>query len=105
MMSWRSKFEKNNLLFGLGLGIISPTFCFALIFVVLDLLGNTETSAIDSEGIRTRTIFLVAVCTNIFWIRFYNQAFYSRALKGVMVGTMILSLLWFMKYYPELYAT
>ena len=103
MSQWKEYLEKNKLGFGFLFGILSPTFLFAAMVVITDLLGSLSNQSADLEGIKIRTIFLVAICTNIFWIRYYNQSSYSRTLRGMVFATMILSILWFVRYYSELY--
>lgn len=105
MKEIRSRLDKNGLLFGFLLGMFSPAFVFAVMVVATDAVGSLTENDADLGGIRIRTIFLVAICTNIFWIRYYNEPFYFKTLRGVVFATMTLSLLWFVRYYSDLYST
>lgn len=96
--------DKDTIIFGIFLGVAGPSFIFALIYALTDLVSSLSTDMNGFSGLRIRTLFLVAICSNIYWIRYYNKAFHGQTLRGVMISTMILSLWWFLKYYQDLYA-
>jgi len=50
-----------------------------------------------------RTITLMGICCNIYWIRRLNQRFTDQTLRGVVIGTMLWAVVWFVLYYSDLY--
>jgi len=103
-----SLLNKNSLPIGLALGLLFPVFGFSLVFGIFDVLvssGLMDEAGIGLKSKRMRTIVLIGICTNIYWIRRYNQPFFDRTLRGVIIGTMILALAWFAVYGTDLYAT
>ena len=99
-------FERNNLPFGLIIGFLSPIIGLGVVYVLFGLM--TQLGVMDDPGgamdKRVRTIAILAICTNIFWIRKMNQAFTSQTLRGIIIATMILCAIWFFQYYDTLYA-
>lgn len=101
-----SLLEKNNLPFGLAIGFVSPIIGLAAVYLIFGLM--TQLGIMDEAGSamghRIRTMAILAICTNILWIRKMNQAFTSQTLRGIIIATMILSAIWFFQYYDTLYA-
>ncbi len=98
--------SRDNLLWGALLGIITPLMGALIVYILfglmvdLDIMNPTDMSI---DGRRMRTIILLGICTNIFWIRLYNTRFTSQTNRGVMIITMLLCLLWFLYYSSSLY--
>ena len=99
-------FEKNSLGLGAIIGLLSPLLGFVLVFLIFGMMTNLGIMdpAGSATGKRLRTMAVLAICTNIFWIRKWNQPFTAQTLRGVIIATMGLSLSWFIKYYDTLYA-
>ncbi len=99
-------FERNNLPFGLIIGFLTSIIGLVvvyLLFGVMTQLGIMDHSS-GAMDKRVRTMAILAICTNIFWIRKMNQAFTSQTLRGIIISTMILCAIWFFQYYDTLYA-
>ena len=100
--------EKNNLVLGAVVGIVSPLVGFGLVFLLFGLmthLGIMDEASSSIGSQRFRTMALLAICTNIFWIRKMNQPFTIQTLRGIILATMILRAIWFFQYFDALYAT
>ncbi|MEL6389942.1 MAG: hypothetical protein AAFQ02_07250 [Bacteroidota bacterium] len=98
---------RNDLVTGLGLGALSPIVGALLIYLLFSLMvmnGWMDESAGGWRSKRWRTITLIGICSNIFWIRRYNHPFTDRTLRGLSFSTMIWALIWFVIYYRDLYA-
>jgi len=103
-----SLLEKNNLAIGAAIGLISPLLGFGLVFLVFGLmthLGIMDEAGSSASSQRFRTMALLAICTNIFWIRKMNQSFTIQTLRGIILVTMVLCSIWFFQYFDALYAT
>ena len=100
-------YKKNSLPIGLAIGLLFPLFGFSLVYGIFDLLvssGMMDEAAMTLKSKRMRTISLIGICVNVFWIRKYNQRYTGQTLRGVVIGTMILCAGWFLLYYSDLYA-
>ena len=98
--------DKNSLPLGLAIGLLFPIFGFCLVYGIFDLLvssGMMDEAANGWKSKRMRTIILIGICANVFWIRKYNQPFTGNTLRGIIMGTMLLSIIWFCFYYTDLY--
>ena len=100
-------FERNHIGIGMALAMISPIAGFGLIYLIFGLLahlGIMDTADLELNG-RVRTMVILAICTNIIWIKKFNQPFTLQTLRGIILITMILSAAWFFLYYDTLYAS
>ena len=98
--------DKNSLPLGLVLGFLSPIIGLGLIYILFGLM--TQLGIMDEAGSvmdkRIRTMAILAICTNIFWIKKMNQTFTAQTLRGIIIATMILCGIWFFQYYETLYS-
>ncbi len=98
--------KHNNLWVGMGIGLLFPLFGFSIVYGVFDLMmssGFMDDAPMHLVSKRMRTMTLIGICTNIYWIRRYNKRFTDQTLRGVVIGTMILSIIWFFFYFSSLY--
>lgn len=101
-----SLLKKNSLPFGLALGLLSPVFGIALVFLVFEFMvasGWMDEAANGWMNKRMRTTILIGICTNIYWIQRANQPFLTQQLRGITLSTMVCCLAWFAIYYSTLY--
>lgn len=96
-------YDRNNIWLGLTIGLLTPIAGFGLIYLIFELLTSLNILDTASES-RMRTIQIMAVCTNIFWIRKFNQPFTINTLRGIVMATMLCCAIWFAFYYKTLYA-
>jgi hypothetical protein len=93
-------FKKNNFLFGLGLGALTP-FPVLGFFWLLDLL-------MKSTGIwhglhQPQNIYLLSIVGNLILLRIYFLNLKSdKTAKGIMLMTLIYVILFFVVYYHRL---
>ncbi len=100
--------NKNSLPIGLAIGILFPVFGFSAVYGIFDILvssGLMDQAASGIKSKRMRTIILIGICTNVFWLRKYNQRLTDQTLRGVVIGTMLWAVGWFIMYYSDLYVT
>lgn len=96
-------YDRNNVWLGMALGFITPLAGFVLLYFINELLTTLAIIDSGSES-RIRTILIIAVCTNIYWIRAFNQPFTLQTLRGLVSATMLLCAIWFAVYFDTLYA-
>ena len=98
--------RQNNLWLGIAIGVLFPVFGFSVVFGVFDLMTSTgfmDDAPVHLASKRMRTMTLIGICSNIYWIRRYNKRFTDQTVRGVIIGTMILSVIWFIYYSSSLY--
>lgn len=98
--------NQNNLILGLAIGLLFPLFGFSVVYGVFDIMmssGFMDDAPMHMASKRMRTITLMGICSNIYWIRRYNKRLTNQTLRGVIIATMILCITWFVYYYPSLY--
>lgn len=104
---WLSDLKsKNNLRLGLALGFVTPwlgTFLVFLIFGLMVQMNYIEEAAFSWSGRRMRTIMIIGICTNIYWIQLYNSRFTAQTSRGVVLMTMAYCVSWFVYFAPSLY--
>ncbi len=99
-------YEKNHLGLGATVGLLSPFIGLAIVYLIFGMmtyLGIMDPAG-SASGKRLRTMTLISICSNIFWIRKWNQPFTSQTLRGVIISTMLLCFGWFIAFYDTLYA-
>ena len=99
--------DRNTFLFGAGIGLLSPLvggLLVAGVFMLMVSGGHMDAADMGLHSKRMRTIILIAICTNVLWIRHFNRAFKERTLRGVISATMLYSMIWFAFYFSALYA-
>jgi len=98
--------EKNSLPIGLALGILSPFIGAGLIYLIFEFMVASNWMDEAMGGIhskRMRTVILIGICTNIYWIQKTNRPYSTQTLRGVTIATMLWSVAWFAFYYSSLY--
>ena len=85
--------RRNDLFFGLGIGIFVPMLTFFFLF------GITEFTHLP---FKTRTIAIFAVCANMILLRFYNKYRALQTTNGVMYATFALAVVWIFWFYQEI---
>jgi hypothetical protein len=103
LANWKNK---NDLAFGTVLGLLTPivgTFIVFLIFGLLVQMNIMDESYDSIYSKRIRTIILIGICSNIYWIQKYNSRFTSQTSRGIVLATMAYSVGWFIFYFSSLY--
>gem|GEM_PF-1932559 len=101
-----SVFQRNSLPLGLIIGLLSPLIGTFIVFGIFALMVSTGAMDESMGGLhskRMRTTLLIGICTNLFWIRKWNQPFTTNSLRGVTTATMLYAIGWFVTYYDALY--
>lgn len=92
--------NRNILTAGLIIGLLLPVVAFTLlyqIFALLEIKGAASGSGF-SENFRERTLGIVALAINILPMRIYQRRRWEDAIRGVVVATGVLALVWVAVY-------
>lgn len=93
--------RNDSLPLGLLIGLAVPFIGFALLLQAVDWLSD---EAGRSLFFRDRTLALAALCLNILPMNVFRRTYRNRALRGLVIATVVLGIVWFFLYRGELTA-
>jgi len=88
--------SKNNFITGFIIAIILPLVSFYFWQLLIETLGNSSTG----EGMgfsptwRTRTVYLLAICTNLIPFQIFSKRKALNSMRGISVPTIIYVFMW-----------
>ena len=85
--------KRNDLFLGIGIGLFVPMLIFFFLF------GITNFTHLP---FKTRTLSLIAICSNILFLRFYAKLRALQSTNGVMYATFFLAVIWIVWFYQEI---
>jgi hypothetical protein len=99
-------YDKNNLFIGLLLGLALPIISLALLQVFSETWDASHITPrlILSEAIRPRTLRLVALCFNVFLMRWFQRRRYDESMRGVFIAIGIFAIAWMYFYGAEVFS-
>lgn len=88
---------RDNLLFGLAIGLAVPFVGYALLLVIYEQLeaAGALSSSGFSVNFRQRTVALVAICLNLVPLSYFQRRYMTRSLRGLVLATLVLGVGWF----------
>lgn len=96
---------KDKFIIGLLVAIACPVAAYGILLAGLDLL---ETSGIIAKSnfasdFATRTLSLVAIGCNAFFMQYFNNRRMTNAMRGMVLPTMIMAGIWLYVHYDILF--
>jgi hypothetical protein len=94
------KLKRDSVWLGLVFGIVLPLAVYGLLYLVyafLDSMG-VLTDVGFAEDFRTRTLGLLAICSNLILMQTYRKTYRNETVRGTLIASMILVFIWFMKF-------
>jgi Na+/H+-translocating membrane pyrophosphatase len=88
-------FRRNNLNIGIGLGMLLPL----VVFLILSGLNNMV-----SLPLKTRTFAIISICLNIILIQFFRKNRANESIRGIVIATVVMSILWLFWFYEDIQA-
>ena len=95
--------KKDNLLFGILVGIVFPIITAAFVMIILEQiisLGGGQGS--ENPAVRPRTVYLIGICINIFFLNYYKKLRYDYSMRGIVIATTILGVAWVIRFGSEI---
>lgn len=93
-------FNRNDVMPALILGILLPLAGFAILyqlFSLLEMWGAASGTGL-SANFRERTLAIVAIALNLLPLNVYKRRRWENAMRGIVIATAILSVLWVLRY-------
>lgn len=84
----------------MAMGFAFPVLAYGVLLGIYTLMDSAGlfSDVGFAEDFRTRTLGLMAICTNLFVIQFRRKAYQHETVRGMLIATMILVAAWFFKY-------
>jgi hypothetical protein len=89
--------KRDSVWFGIGVGLLVPAAVYALlitIYTVLDSMGIFSDIGF-AEDFRIRTIALISICANLVMMQRFRNSYRHETIRGVLIASMILVVIWF----------
>lgn len=85
---------------GLIVGLLLPTVSFLILYQVFSLLEikGAASGAGLSPNFRERTLAILAIAFNLIPLNIYRRRRWDLSIRGVVVGTSLLALLWVARF-------
>lgn len=92
--------QRNDFFPGLLVGILLPLAGFTILYQLLNLLElwGAASSAGFSPNFRERTLAIVAIALNLIPLNVYRNRRWEAAMRGVVVATGVLALIWLARF-------
>lgn len=97
--------QRDEIWVGLLYGLILPTAGFLLLYNVFSLLEikGLASGAGFSENFRERTLAIISIALNLLALNRFRRLRWERAMRGVVVATAVLALVWLVRYGLKLF--
>jgi hypothetical protein len=97
--------KQNNIWIGIILGLIIPFVSYAVLLTLQEMLQDFGILSVGGINIslKTRTLWLIAICLNLFPFQWYNKLKAVESMRGMMIGTFAYILFWIIKFSGEVF--
>jgi hypothetical protein len=92
--------NRNTLVAGIILGIALPTLGFILLynlFGLLEIKGMASSKGFSTD-FRERTLGILSIAINLVLLNTYRKRRWEDAMRGVVIATTILAVIWVFMY-------
>ena len=92
--------KKDSVWLGIGIGLLVPALIYALlitIYTLLDSMGIFSDVGF-AEDFRIRTLALFAICGNLIMMQRFRNAYRHETIRGILIASMILVVIWFIMF-------
>lgn len=88
--------NRNDVPFGLAIGLLLPLAAFSLLYLIFYLLGLTGAASTEgfSPMFRERTSSIIAISLNIIPLNAFMKRRATNSMRGIVVATAILVAAW-----------
>ena len=88
--------NKDHILIGITAGLILPALSYGILTLIYELLDSVGlASGLNlSSQFRQRTIALIAICTNLILVNYFNRRYLLNSMRGVVFPTLAFVVVW-----------
>ena len=91
--------RNDHLWIGLAVSLVVTALGYALLSQLDTFLSAVLEQVVN---IRERTVALMAICLNVLPMNVFRRTYRTRAMKGLMIGVMVLAGIWVYVYGVDL---
>ena len=97
--------QRDEIWVGLLYGILLPAAGFLVFYNLFSLLEikGAASGAGFSENFRERTLAIVSIALNLIALNRFRKLRWEKAMRGVVIATALLALVWLMLYGVKLF--
>ena len=97
--------RRNKLITGIVPAILLPLVIYITLYTVFGLLEKQGAASGTglTNNFRERTLAIVALAINVYLINVFKKRRWEAAMRGVVVATGVLALVWLVKFGPGLF--
>ncbi len=97
-------FSRNNVFFGLAIGLLLPALAFYLLSPLIDFIGTllVPEKGVYASHFRQRSLAIIAICINLIPMNGFNKNRRPESMRGMMLATIILGIVWFISFKDQL---
>lgn len=98
-------FKRNHVALGLLLGACVPIALYGILLTIYDFMedNNLLANVSFSPTFRTRTLALVAICSNLLLMRLFSGSYAPDSMRGVVLATFFLVVVWIVRFASVLF--
>jgi dolichyl-phosphate-mannose--protein O-mannosyl transferase len=87
---------RDQLWFGFLIGVVVPFVGYAVLMMILEQLGASETLGETrlNFDFKERTLTLLALALNLIPMRIFMRAYTNKALRGLVLATLAYGMIW-----------
>lgn len=92
--------QQDSVWTGMIYGIVLPVVVYGILFLLyafLDTMGVLSDIGF-AEDFRTRTLGLVAICSNLILMQTFRKSYRNEIIRGILISSMVLVIIWFFRY-------
>ncbi len=93
--------KKDAVWVGVLVALVTPFVSYAVLLMVyerLDAIGWSSSLGLG-EGFQDRTLILVGICLNIFWVNYFQKRRLFYSMRGVVAATTLSAFGWLAYYW------
>ena len=92
--------KKDSVWLGIGIGLLVPALIYALLITIYTLLYSMGifSDVGFAEDFRIRTLALFAICGNLIMMQRFRNAYRHETIRGILIASMILVVIWFIMF-------
>lgn len=96
--------NRDKLWIGLLIGLVVPFVGYAIILMILETLGANESLADKNLNFdfKERTLTLLALALNLIPMRIFMKRYMNKALRGLVLATLVYGLVWMVYFGSKL---
>lgn len=87
--------KNDHLLLGVIVGLLLPALGYFLALQSNDWIGRAISRPF---AFKESTVFLVGICSNLLGISYFHRRYYRNALRGIVMVTMLMAIVWFLRF-------